>query len=63
MRTREQIVAVVASMGLTLLAVAGSTVLLVREIRTTQTHLGKTQERILDRLEDIEKHVDWTGRE
>ena len=58
--TRKQIIAAVFALVLAALGTAGQTVLLVREINTSLAHISKTQDRILDRLEAIEKHVDWT---
>ncbi len=60
--SRKQLLALLLTLGLTGLGVGGSTVLLVREINTKLAHIEKTQDRILDRVEDIEKHVDWEGR-
>ena len=61
--THKQLLAILITLGLTALGVAGQTVLLVRELRTSLAHIQKTQDRMLDRLEAIEKHVDWTGRD
>ena len=59
----KQILTVLISMGLTLLAVAGTTVLLVHQIKATQVEMLKTQGRILDSVEALNKQVDWTGHE
>ncbi|KKL65073.1 hypothetical protein LCGC14_2158650 [marine sediment metagenome] len=61
--SHKQFLAVLITLGLTALGMAGQTVLLVREINTSLAHIEKTQDRILDRLEAIEKHVDWTDHE
>ena len=61
--SHKQLLAALITLGLTALGVAGQTVLLVREINTSLAHIQKTQDRILDRLEAIEEHVDWTDHE
>ncbi len=61
--SRKQFIAAALSLALATLGTAGQTVLLVREINTSLAHISKTQDRILDRLEAIEKHVDWTDHE
>ena len=58
----KQLTAVLVSMGLTLLAVGGTTVLMVHEIKATQAQMLKAQERILDSIEALNKQVDWTDR-
>ena len=57
----KQITTVLLSMALTLLAVGGTTVLMVHQIKATQVEMLKAQGRILDSVEALNKQVDWTG--
>ena len=61
--SHKQLLTAVLTLAIMALGVAGQTVLLVRELRTSLAHIQKTQDRILDRLEAIERHVDWTDHE
>ena len=59
----KHLIAVAISMGLAALGAGVQTVILAREINVKLTGIEKTQDRILDRLEAIERHVDWTDHE